>query len=140
VIGQVYNLTSDQWTAMPQDDSEVFYYLIFHGGPGFVSSGEMGFTRNLDQYPYLSLQQPIVTVTATWGWAAIPDDVKLATAITTQEFMGAAGGSSGHPEGMTSEAIEGWARSWGGRTGAALALAVPNRARDLLVNYQRVFV
>lgn len=140
VANASYSLDSAQWTAMPQDDSDVFYYVVIHGGPYFGLSPEMGFERNLDQYPYLAYKSPLVRVTAQWGWASIPDDVKLATAFTVQEFLGSTGGASGKTEGLTSEGIEGWNRAWGARGGGVQALAIPNRARDLLVNYQRIFV
>lgn len=136
VVGNTYPLDSSQWTAMPQDDSAVFYYVIFHGGPYFGGSPEMGFKSNFDQYPYAAFIKPLVRVTATWGWDAIPEDVKLATAFTTAEFLGSPS-SGGQSEGLTSEAIEGFSRAWGNRSGAQIALAVPNRARDLLVSYQR---
>lgn len=134
-----YLLDSAQWTAMPQDDSDVFYYVVIHGGPYFGVNPEMGFERNLDQYPYLGYNQPLVRVTATWGWAAIPEDVKLATALTVGEFLSSPAGQGGS-EGLTSEGIEGWSRAWGAKGGAMQALAIPNRARDLLVNYQRINV
>jgi hypothetical protein len=135
--GQTYNLNADEWTSMPQDDSDVFYYVLIHGGPYFGGSPEMGFERNLDQYPYSSRKSPLVSVTATWGWPVIPEDVQLATAMTVNELVG----TPGHTEGITSEAIEGWSRSWAGRAaGGVASLAIPNRARDMLVGYQRIFV
>lgn len=138
VPGAEYTLQDVEWTAMPQDDSDVFYYILIHGGPYYGGSPEMGFERNLDQYP-LTRKQPIITVTAEWGWPAVPDDVKLATTLIVSEFVGSAGGA-GRSEGLTSEAIEGWSRSWGGRTGEGIAQSLPNRARDLLASYQRIFV
>lgn len=135
IPGQTYTLDSIEWTAMPQSDSVVYYYLLLHGGPYYGMSPEMGFERNLDNYEWHG-KQPLLTITATWGWPAIPDDVKLATALTVGELVT----SPGHSEGVTAEAIEGWSRSWGARSGMAAALAVPNRARDLLVGYQRIFV
>lgn len=135
VPGQSYTLNTNEWTAMPQDGGDVFYYVLIHGGPYFAGSPEMGFKNNLDQYEF-SGRMPMLTVTATWGWAAIPDDVKLATALTLGELTA----SPGHSEGVSAEAIEGWSRSWGAKAGGAQALAIPNRARDLLVNYQRIFV
>ncbi len=138
VPGQLYDLTSDQWVAMPQDDSDVYYYILVLGGPYFGVSPEMGFERNLDRYD-LHVRNPLISVTATWGWPEIPADVKLATAITISEFLGAQS-SGGGSEGLTAEAIEGWSRAWGARGGGAMALAIPNRARDLLVNYQRILV
>jgi hypothetical protein len=135
---QNYTLTSDEYTAMP-GGGEVFYYIIMHGGAGVYGvSPEMGFERNLDQYPMVMFKQPTVNVTATWGWSAVPTDVKLATALTIQQFVSGEGG--GNAEGLSAEAIEGWSRSWGGRSGTAPMLAIPNRARDLLAFYQRLYV
>jgi hypothetical protein len=138
VPGNSYDLTTDEWTAMPQDDSDVFYYVLIHGGPHFGISPEMGFERNLDQYEFRG-RSPLITVTATWGWPAIPDDVKLAAALTVQAIMSSGTAGRGG-EDLTSEAIEGWARSWGGRSGEMVALAIPNKARDILAGYQRIFV
>lgn len=135
VPGNLHELSSDQWTAMPQDDSEVFYYVLLQGGPYLGMSPEMGFTYNLDRYE-LNARNPMISVTATWGWPSVPDDVKLAVAITVGEMVA----SPGKAEGMTAEAIEGWSRSWGGRNAGLPSMAVPNRARDLLVGYQRIFV
>ncbi len=136
VPGEMHDLASNQWTAMPQDDSDVFYYVLVHGGPYRGISREMGFTYNLDQHE-LRGRLPMLSVTATWGWPAIPDDVKLASALTVSEMMSS---TSGQSDGLSSEAIEGWSRAWGGRAGGVTAMAIPNRARDLLVNYQRLFV
>ncbi len=136
VPGQLYTLDSNQWVAMPQDDSDVFYYVLLTGGRYFGMSPEMGFARNLDTYE-LRARSPMISVTATWGWLTIPEDVQLATALTVSELMS---GVSGASDGLSAEAIEGWSRSWGGRAGGVTAMAVPNRARDLLVSYQRVFV
>lgn len=135
VMGQTYDLRTDEWTAMPQDDSDVFYYLLIQGGYMGISP-EMGFERNLDQLP-TSYRQPLFTVTATWGWPSIPEDVKLAGAIIVKSMLGSSGTRN---EDLTAEAIEGFSRSWGGKTGGLVALAIPNKARDILMNYVRVLV
>lgn len=117
----------------------VFTYLLmpetWRGG----YSTEMGFTRNLDVVARergLPWALPTsVKVTATWGWPTVPEDVKQAAAWTVREWQ-----SRNKDEGLTSEAIEGYARSWGRGAVASGSLAIPNRARDILVNYQRVFV
>lgn len=123
-----------QWTSMP-DNEPIFYYLLLHSVPGvYTYSPAMGFNNNLDTFSPQSFKSPTLSVIATWGWPAVPSDVKLATALTIREFTG----SGGRAEGLTSEAIEGYSRSWGARTGSnAPSLAIPNRARDLLINYQR---
>jgi hypothetical protein len=136
ISGQSFPMDAVTWMAMPQDDSDVFYYVLVTGGPYFGVSTEMGFTYNLDTIG-LQTKSPTVNVTATWGWPAIPDDVKLATALTVSELMS---GVSGEGDGLTAEAISGYSRSWGGRNQATPALVIPNRARDLLTNYQRVNV
>lgn len=133
-----YILAPEEWTPMPGDGGLVYYYLLLYTTGYFSASPEMGFARNLDTYPggYYK-EPPTISVTATWGWPAIPEDVKWATALTIQGFVAPGSQST---EGLTAEAIEGWSRSWGSRTGGLPALAVPNRARDLLVNYQRINV
>lgn len=129
-------LESDFWTAMP-DNEPIIYYLLLHGGVGArpYFSPEMGFKRNLDQYEATYYKSPTVTVTATWGWPSVPFDVKLATALTLRSFVG----TSGREDDVTSMSIESYSKSWGGRTGGTVALAIPNRARDLLSPYQRIF-
>lgn len=135
-------LTTDEWVAMPprRDDSPVFTYIALPGFSGSAGySPEMGFTRNLDVYAAEGRLRGLPTslkVTADWGWAEVPGDVQLATIWTIQDWVAKA-----DSEGLTSEAIEGYARSWGSRTtGPAQAQAVPNRARDLLARYARVQV
>lgn len=136
VVGQTFTMDTTQYTVMPQDDSDVYYYLVVNGGP-FGISPEMGFTYNLDTIG-IKPKDPMISVTAQWGWPEMPDDVRLATALSAAEMLSKGPGSQS--DGLTAEAIEGWSRSWGGRTGAMAAMAIPNRARDLLANYQRMFV
>lgn len=131
VLGESYALTADQWTAQPSDSSPTFYYLQIHSGPFYSFSPEMGFERNLDQYEPYSMKPVTVTVTATWGWPEIPADVKLAAVWMLQDILSKPGGDN-----LQSEGIEGYARSW---AGSFASLSIPNRSRDLLVNYQRVF-
>lgn len=124
-------LTTDQWRAMPQrrDDSPVYYYILMPGFYGGID-GEMGFTYNLDvlmrEGRFMGLP-PLVDVTAQWGWPVVPESVKLAAYWTLAEWIGR------ESEGLTSESIESYARSWqraGG--GLAAAPAIPSRALDLL--------
>ena len=130
VVGGVpYDFSAQEYTAMPAE-GEVYYWIVLYGGP-VSPSPEMGFERNLDTLD-LDGRQPTISVTATWGWPAIPEDVKLAAAWTIQDTMRT-------PQGPTAESIEGFSRSWGVGTAAMQSLAIPNRARDLLASYQRVF-
>ncbi len=107
------------------------YYVVLHSRQGSYSP-EMGFARNLDTLPYE--QRPVLlTINATWGWPEVPADVKLATAWTVQDSV-----SKPSSADLRSESIAGYSRSWTAAA-AGMMLAVPNRARDLLSNYERVF-
>jgi len=124
------------WAAKPprRDDAPVYYYLELYGGSVF-GSPEMGFTRNLDVYAreYTGhVRTSRMTVTGTWGWPVVPADVKMAAVWTLQEWMARPSGDA-----LTSEAIEGWSRSWGGRMNGGVALAIPARARDILIGYAK---
>lgn len=132
-------LTVDDWSPKPErrDDAPVYQYILM---PGYVGqswgSSEMGFTRNLDVYFRERGAWGLTTkvkVTATWGWPDIPGDIKMAMVWTIQEWLARPSGES-----VTAEAIEGWSRSWGGRGVAASAYAIPQRARDILVNYAKI--
>jgi hypothetical protein len=130
-----YSLATPEFTAMPhreQADDDPYYYLLVHSHV-LPASPEMGFERNLDRLGF-SQVPPVLTVTATWGWPVIPEDVKLATAIVVQDLLASTESGGGD---LTSEAIGGHSRSWAPRPNTMLA--IPNRARDLLLNYQRVY-
>lgn len=134
VADQVLPVTD--WTPKPQrrDDAPVYHYIAMGRGWG-VGSPEMGFERNLDvwvrehpQGPYSSL----VKVTATFGWPVIPGDVKMAAVWTMQAWLSRPSG-----QGLTSEAIEGWSRTWGSKDSSSARLAIPDEARDVLVGYSK---
>lgn len=132
--GPTYTLDTDEYTAMPHRDQatdDPNYYIVLHSRAGSYSP-EMGFARNLDTLPYE--QRPVLlTVTATWGWPSVPSDVKLAVAWTIQDSIAKPASSD-----LQSESISGYSRSWQAAAVGQM-LAVPNRARDLLSNYERVF-
>lgn len=132
--GQTIELQPDQWTAMPYG-GDVIYYLLVGGGPFNGMSPEMGFERNLDTMPWRPVKFPMITVTATWGWPSIPSDIKLAAAWTIKDWL-----SKPPSDGLTAEAIEGYSRAWGAKSGSGPSpnLAIPNKARDILANYDRV--
>lgn len=137
--GQTYPLDATEYTAMPYresaDDDPHYYVLV--SSYRLPASPEMGFERNLDTLGVLP-QLPTINVTATWGWPIIPADVKLATAITVQGLLKSTANAAGSGGALTSEAIAGYARSWQPPDPNSL-LAIPNRARDLLLPYQRVY-
>lgn len=133
--GTDLTLDPDAWYPAPprRDDAPVFYYLVINGYVG--ASPEMGFVRNTDVL-YAEGRWPqytkTVAVTATWGWPTIPEDVKLAAVWTIQDWM-----SKPANEGLTGESIESYSRNWAKTPGGAPAVAIPNRARDILAAYQK---
>lgn len=134
--GAPYTMTPDQYIALPYRENSAeddpHYYIQFVGPFARAGSPQMGFQRNLDKHEWNSV--PIyVTVTATWGWSVIPEDVKLAVAWTVQEAI-----VKPASDDLRAEAIEGYSRTWGA-TPVTQSLALPNRARDILVNYQRPY-
>lgn len=134
-----------QWTPMPQrrDDSPVYTYLALYGvgQTGHTVSPEMGFNRNLDVY-YREHRVPtmptIIKVTALWGWATVPPDVKQAAIWTINEWVE----KDDESEGLTAEAISGYSRSWAqGTDKTALEnVAIPGRALAILANYAKLEV
>lgn len=131
-------LTPDEWTPQPQRSSRlpVYYYLILPLSYPNLPSAELGFTYNYDRYVLehgRPIMPQIVKVTGTWGWPNVPDDVKRATIWTISAWTENPGGS----DNLQSESIEGFSRSWANALQAMGALAIPNRARDILSAYQR---
>lgn len=128
------------WRAMPshRSDAPVYYYLLLPMAGNLYPSVAMGFERNVDRYVedygYAQLPQ-IVKVTATFGWPDVPADVQLATAWTVRDWTSNPKAS----EGLTSEAIAGFARSWSRLAGGGV-MAIPNAAKDLLADYQKIKV
>lgn len=128
-----YVLTTDQWYAAPspRDDAPVFYYIVLQSSSAHPRVDD--FLRNIGETPPASRT---VKVTGTWGWPTVPGDVKLAAIWTVQDWSSKPSG-----EGLSAEAIEGYSRSWGSRSGGGTqALAIPNRARDILVRYMKQYV
>lgn len=131
-------LDPEVWSAQPahRDDSPVFTYLLLPEGYNTYPSVAMGFTRNYDSYVadhgYAQIPQT-VKVTGTWGWPEVPADVKRAVIWTVRDWAADPKGASA----LQSESIAGFSRSWAQLGGLGM-LAIPNAARDLLVQYQRV--
>lgn len=132
----------DDWTPRParRDDAPIYTYIAM---PAFVGnipgSPEMGFKWNADVYARergIWALPPNVKVTATWGWATIPNDVQMAVVWVVQAWS-----TRPTSDGLSSEAIEGWSRSWGSKGGvSAASLAIPEPVRDLLANYSKIEV
>lgn len=131
VVGESYPLESVEWTAQPSR-GETYYYLLVHG-QRFPFSPEMGFARNLDTLD-VGYKPVTVTVTAQWGWPSVPEDVKLAAAWVIQASL-----TKPSNDDLAAEAIAGYSRSWVRGNQMPEALGIPNRARDLLSNYIRMY-
>ena len=117
-------LTTDEYSAEPAGNSP--YTWLFLPEQKWQSSPAMGFTRNLDNLWWRQTgKAQVVTVTGTFGWAAIPEDVKRAAIWTTINLME-------NPRPVTTESIGGVSRSY-----TAYAHAIPQRARELLEPYFR---
>lgn len=134
------DITLDPETWSPKD-SPAYTYVEIPSDLGRLGplSPEMGFTWNADVYARergggLYPTPKTVKVTGTWGWAVIPDDVKVAASWVVQAWE-----SRPASDNMTAEAIEGWSRAWGTRN-MSVQLAIPEPVRDLLANYSRVTV
>lgn len=131
-------LDPETWSAK---DSPAYTYVEIPSDLGRLGplDPEMGFTWNADVYARergggLYPTPKTVKVTGTWGWAVVPDDVKVATAWVVQAWE-----TRPTSDNMTAEAIEGWSRAWGTRN-SSVQLAIPEPVRDLLANYSRVSV
>lgn len=124
------------------------YIELWTNLPMVAASPAMGFTWNADRYGYRP-HPVLLTVTANWGWAAIPEDVKMAVVWTVGAFE--------VPETpYISESIAGYShtleRTRGGGGGGndgggggpsltgSMEQAVPERAQALLAPYVRVNV
>lgn len=132
--GTDIELPEDAWLPSPRrrDDSPVYQYIWI--GSGFGYSPQMGFERNLDRWVLENGQGTtgLAKVTGTWGWPDVPGDVQLATVWVAQSWK------DKPTQNLTAEAIEGYSRAWGSRSGGAgVTLGIPNEARDLLENYRK---
>lgn len=126
-------VATNQWRAEPYS-APVFTYIVMPPISGMLFSPAMGFKENLDvlykERGFVGLG-PIVKVDATWGWATIPDDVKMAVVWTAAE-MGQ------DPTAYISESIANYSHTSAARGIAQQAL--PARVLDLLAPYVRVII
>lgn len=131
-----------QWTGQPFRSlrSPVYTGIVLPTfGPQYHGmSPQMGFTRNLDllaREGRLPGSIPsVVKVTGTFGWPSVPEDVKLATVWTIQDWLAAPKAAN-----LTAESIEGFSRAWG-RIGGQESRAIPSRALDILAQYDRIYL
>jgi len=76
----------EQFIAEPYDRSQPYFWLDLGPFTARRTSPEMGFMRNEDVLGAKAFV--FVTVTAEWGWAEIPEDLKLAVAMLVDEVAG----------------------------------------------------
>jgi hypothetical protein len=126
------------WTAMPfiRADAPVHYYILMPEIFPYGVNVALGFERNLDTFVLdhgVPRLPQTAKVTATWGWPEVPPDVKRAAVWTVADWTA----NPKQDSNLVSEGIAGYTRSWANVLSMMQALAIPNRARDLLVAYQR---
>ena len=105
----------------------VFNWLFLPVDYPLGGSPEMGFTRNLDRLWWKRSVKPIrsVSVTGTWGWPSIPDDVQRAALWTAAAFAET-------PRPVIQERTADVSRTY-----TNISAAIPSRAKDLLEPYVR---
>lgn len=100
-------LDPTEWFAQATGKPPVIDYVEFY--TRFLAIGaspEMGFKRNLDNYPWVPYPT-MVEVDAVWGWPTIPAIVKQATVWTCETYINFKGQSP-----YDSEAIASYSRSF----------------------------
>lgn len=133
------NLGATEYRAGPPEPSLVFYWIELYQAwkrrPGVDAAG---FTSNRDRFWPFSVPGSItLAVTADFGWATAPGDVKLAAVEIIRSF-GIGGESSGGGE-KQSEAIDSYAISWQTPPQDVVARsALPRNAVDILDQYRRI--
>lgn len=121
----------------------MFYWIefAFDGpSPNTGSRGQMGFTRNLDNYGSVGRSNAyfiFVEVTATFGWAEadLPGSVKQAAAWLVDDFATEAAHGAGQEGRVTSEQIADLGYSYSiepPQPGTSGATAISSRVRALL--------
>lgn len=122
------SLSSAEYVVQPDRRSPVQYWMVLPPSSGI--SPAMGFTWNLDTYPMYA-NKPVysisVSVTATWGWPTIPDDIQQA-AIYTAAAMAES------PKPYISQQYQ----NYSVQMPLPFDCAIPERAQALLDPYQRI--
>jgi len=131
-------LDPTEWYAFNEVLPVIDYVEFFTRFAATGLSPEMGFQRNLDNYPFVPYPTVLV-VNAVWGWPSIPPAVKQAAVWTTAAMLA-------DPNPYFSESIAGFSRSYappprggqpGGPTPGSVTQALPDRAIALLDPYLR---
>lgn len=128
-----------EWFALAEGRVPVIEQIEFY--TRFLASGlspEMGFKRNLDNYPWVPYPS-LVSVDAVWGWPSIPEDIKQATVWTCETFINFKGQSP-----FDAQAIAGYSVSYNQFQSRsrfqAITQAVPDHAIAVLEPYMRITV
>jgi hypothetical protein len=148
-LESVLPLTTNVWRARHEGPASVVAYSWLELPQIDLSArrnslGVMGFTQNLDRFLTSNgLPEITAAVTASWGWATVPNDVKRAV-IWTAEAYEAISGSSGSAGGVASRSVAEVAESYfaeaQAQQGTPPSEAVPPRAQAILDAYRRVSI
>lgn len=137
VTGGGATFAAGRWIARKEGpaDIPVYSYLelpFLHG-----DSGEMGFTRNEDVILANASRREIdVTVTANFGWPAVPDSVQRATIITAASLESEAiGSAAGLAAKSVAEVAENYLQNQ-----VSTDEIIPRKAQAALAPYKRAIL
>lgn len=141
VTGVSGTLAGSNFIAMKEGPASVTVYSYLLLPPSLQPSGEMGFATNRDPLGlhFRSQLLPIVmvSVTGTFGWEAVPDDVRRAVIFTAQEYQKAAATNSSGDLQAKSVAEVAEAYFEGEDQKSDVIEGLPQRAVDILWPYKR---
>ena len=120
-------LSASEYIAQPDRRSPVQYWLMLNQANTF--NREMNFSRNLNDYGAytMTMGNIQVTVTATRGWPAVPDDVQQSAVYT-------AAAMAESPKPYIAQNFE----NYSVQMATPMNDAIPARAKALLDPYQRL--
>lgn len=127
------SLQAADYVLRPRSAAETsFPYYWVEVAPAQGMSPEMGFTFNLDQFPFVARTTPLtVDVTGDFGWPDVPEFAKQAAIWTVDNWLTDPTGSTGGQ--LSSEAIADFSQAWSvPQVPAAVLSALPERAREVL--------
>lgn len=132
-------LAAGRYIARKEGPESVPVYSYLELPPFTTPSGQMGFTYNLDvflsQFPVREID---VSVTATFGWPTVPDDVQRATIWTAAAFEADPSSVTGQLQSKSvAEVSESYAQAAAITAQVADEEPIPPRARALLWPYRR---
>ena len=132
VVGSSTLQTAD-YVLRPRSAAEsLFPYYWVEIAPTRGMSPEMGFTWNLDRYPFLAHTTPLtVSVTGDYGWPNPPAFVKEAAVWTVENWLLDTSGEGGGP--LSSESIADFSQAWAVPVvQETVRSSLPDRVREVL--------